>query len=76
MPQLLSLPPEIVSEIIILLSRKDLGAFSLLSLAARQFAIPLLFCNVTVHLWKRVGSIEKTCDKINGAGDQIKHAVK
>lgn len=73
MPQLLSLPHEIISEIVSLLSHKDLRLFSLLSSVTRQFALPPLFCKV--YLRDR-GSIKELCDEIHGAGNHIKHAIK
>jgi hypothetical protein len=72
---LLSLPPEVFSQVTILLSRKDLRALSLLSSAARQLVLPSLFCKV--HL--REGAAERmkeACDELNDAGSEIKHAIK
>lgn len=76
MPHLLSLPSEIISEITILLFRKDLLAFSLLSLAARQLAVPSLFRNVCLQGRRGAGSIKESCKVLHAAGDRIKHAIK
>jgi hypothetical protein len=71
MPTLLSLPPEILLRITILLSRGDLRTFSLLSWAARQHAIPSLFSNV------RLGpNIQAACDELNSVGNDIKDVIK
>ena len=48
MSHLLSLPPELLSEVIVYLMCKDLKLLSLVSLTTRQLVLPSLFCNVRI----------------------------
>ena len=75
MSHLLSLPLEIFSEITVHLPRADIRTLSLLSSAVRQFVLPSLFRTVRLRRSSAEG-IKEACDEINGAGIQIKHAIK
>ena len=74
MPDLLSLPLELVLKINILLSRRDLKRYSLILWTARQLVSPSLFREVTIYLGN--GITQKMCDALNDAGTQIKHAIE
>jgi hypothetical protein len=70
---LLSLPPEFISAITALLSCKDLRKFFSISSFARQLVLPYLFYSVEFQGKK---NIEKACEELNSAGDEIKHAIR
>ena len=75
MSHLLSLPPELLSEVIVYLTCKDLKAPSLVSLTTRQFVLPSLFRNV--HITRGSSqSIKKAYDEMNDAGTNIKHVIQ
>src|SRR5882762_3418639 len=75
MSQLLSLPPELVSEVTThLVVLEDLKAFSLVSSAARQLVLRSIFCNIRISPVNR--SIKEAYDELNSAGTVIKHAIQ
>jgi hypothetical protein len=71
---LLSLPPELISNVTIFLPRKDLLTFSLLSSAARLVVLDSLFRNVTLN--ERRGDIQPACEALSCVGETIKHAIR
>jgi hypothetical protein len=73
MSHILSLPPELVLQIILLLPRKDLRSFSLVSSAARQLVLPSLFCQVSVS--HGAESIKEAYDELNNAVE-IKRVIR
>jgi hypothetical protein len=74
MPHLLFLPPELISEITVHLTCKDLKALSLVSLTTRQLVLPSLFRNV--HIRSGSESIKEAYDAMNSAGTNIKHVIQ
>jgi hypothetical protein len=71
---LLSLPPELISNVIIFLPRKDLLTFSLLSSAARLVVLGPLFRKVNLTLSR--GDLQPDCGALSWAGDAIKGTIR
>jgi hypothetical protein len=75
MSHLLSLPPELISEITVRLACKDLKALSLVSFTTRQLVLPSLFRNVRITR-RSSQSIKEAYDEMNTAGTNIKHLIQ
>jgi hypothetical protein len=76
MSHLLSLPPELISEITVRLACKDLKALSLVSFTTRQLVLPSLFRNVHWRIASGSQSFKEAHDEIINAGTKIKHAIQ
>ncbi|KIM90817.1 hypothetical protein PILCRDRAFT_1065 [Piloderma croceum F 1598] len=76
MSHLLSLPPELISEITVRLAYKDLKALSVVSFTTRQLVLPSLFRSVLWNISSGSQCIKEAHDEVNNAGTKIKHVIQ